>query len=124
MFVLEGTLFGAASMRLLSHQRGLDQIFGVVIVVLGVAFLGYLPLFSREVRIHRLPRIGVAGAPLLGVVFGIGWAPCTGPTLGAVLVAERAPAALDRPAARSSSSSTASAWASRSSPSLSGCSAR
>jgi cytochrome c-type biogenesis protein len=86
VFVLEGTLFGAASIRLIAHQRGLDQVFGVVIVVLGIAFLGYLPVFSREVRIHRLPRIGVAGAPLLGAVFGLGWSPCVGPTLGAVLL--------------------------------------
>ena len=54
-------------------------------ILLGLAFMGAVPWFQRDLRVHRKPAIGLAGAPMLGVVFGLGWAPCVGPTLGAVL---------------------------------------
>ncbi len=57
---------------------------GALTVLMGLAFLGWLPSLQREVRVHRLPRTGLAGAPMLGVLFGVGWTPCLGPTLAAV----------------------------------------
>jgi cytochrome c-type biogenesis protein len=47
-----------------------------------LAFLGLVPGLQREVRLHRLPSPGLAGAPLLGVLFGVGWTPCLGPDAG------------------------------------------
>jgi cytochrome c-type biogenesis protein len=85
VFVSEGAFFGGLGARLLEHQRAVDVVLGLLTVVLGLAFLGLVPGLQREVRVHRLPKAGLAGAPLLGVVFGVGWTPCVGPTLGVVL---------------------------------------
>ena len=84
VFVTYGVLFGRLGSALIEHQRLLERILGVVVILLGLAFLGWLPGVSRELRIHRFPSAGLIGAPLLGIVFGLGWTPCIGPTLGAV----------------------------------------
>ena len=72
VFVAYGVLFGRLGALLMEHQRTLERVLGVVVVLLGLAFLGVLPGLSRDLRIHRLPATGLAGAPLLGVVFGLG----------------------------------------------------
>ena len=84
VFVSEGLLFGGLGGLLVDHRTAIERVLGVVTIIMGLAFLGLIPGFQRDVRVHRLPRTGLAGAPLLGVVFGLGWTPCLGPTLAAV----------------------------------------
>ncbi|SEP59411.1 cytochrome c biogenesis CcdA family protein [Microlunatus flavus] len=84
VFVVTGAVIGSAGVLVLSHAEAISRVLGVLIVALGLMFAGVLPLGRREVRIHRLPAVGVAAAPLLGVVFALGWTPCIGPTLAVV----------------------------------------
>jgi cytochrome c-type biogenesis protein len=85
VFILTGVLFGAIGNALLEHQTLITRILGGVTVVLGLVFLGGFGFLQRDVRVHRVPAVGIAAAPLLGVLFGFGWTPCIGPTLGTVM---------------------------------------
>lgn len=85
VFVSGGALFGYFGRTLLAYQKAISIGAGALTIAMGLAFMGFLPGFTqREVRSHRRPALGLFGAPLLGVVFGVGWTPCIGPTLAAV----------------------------------------
>jgi cytochrome c-type biogenesis protein len=83
--VLTGKLFAQVGSSLGAHRAVIYQVLGVVVIAFGLAFMGYLPGLQREFRLHRLPAAGIAGAPVVGFLFGVGWTPCIGPTLSAVL---------------------------------------
>ncbi len=84
VFISFGAVFGGLGQTLLTHQRLLQSILGVVVIILGLGFIGVIPALQREVRLPHQPTGTLIGALILGVVFAIGWTPCIGPTLGAV----------------------------------------
>jgi cytochrome c-type biogenesis protein len=84
VFVLLTVTF-TAGLALLRWQDVITRVLGVVVVLMGLAFMGYLPFLQTERRLHASPRAGLWGAPVLGIVFGLGWTPCIGPTLVAIL---------------------------------------
>lgn len=84
VFVLTTATFSAATQLLVGHQDLLQRVLGVLVVALGLVFLGLAPGSARTAKLGWRPHVGLAGAPLLGAVFAIGWTPCSGPTLAAV----------------------------------------
>lgn len=89
VFVGLGVLSAGVSRWFFVNARTFDVILGVLAIVLGLVFLGVLnralPWLQRDVRVHKVPAVGLAAAPLLGFLFGLGWTPCIGPTLGVIL---------------------------------------
>jgi cytochrome c-type biogenesis protein len=89
VFSLIGLAAGGVGELLKTHTDGITQVLGGVTILLGLLFFGAFDRFMFAGRIFKpsvTPRAGLAGAPLLGVAFGVGWTPCIGPTLGAVMI--------------------------------------
>jgi cytochrome c-type biogenesis protein len=87
VFVSFGALFGGLGGQLKTHERLLQEIFGVVTIALGLFFAGWWPSkwLQRERRVQHVPRVSILGAGALGFIFALGWTPCIGPTLAAIL---------------------------------------
>lgn len=85
LFISAGAAFGQVGSWLKANQDGLNIVLGLVVIVMGASFLGWIPAAQQDFRLRMRIQDGIWSAPLLGLVFGLGWAPCIGPTLAAVL---------------------------------------
>jgi len=83
VFIAVAVTVSAAGALLKEHQSLLMRLGGVIVILMALVFLGIGS--QRTVQPRWRPAAGLAGAPLLGMVFGLGWAPCTGPTFGAII---------------------------------------
>jgi cytochrome c-type biogenesis protein len=70
---------------LLANEELLQRLGGVITIIMGLVFLGMVPMLQRGIKLRHKPRDGLWGAPLLGAVYGLGWTPCLGPTLAGVI---------------------------------------
>ena len=85
VFVSLGVLAGSAGFLFLANSFWVQFVLGLFVVIFGLAMVGQFRFLQRSVKVPFSPKVGLAGAPLLGVVFAVGWTPCIGPTLAAVL---------------------------------------
>jgi cytochrome c-type biogenesis protein len=85
VFVLGTVAVLGMTTSLITNQLLLQRIGGVLTIVMGLAFVGFIPALQREARFTPRQITTIGGAPLLGAVFGLGWTPCLGPTLTGVI---------------------------------------
>jgi cytochrome c-type biogenesis protein len=83
IYVISGAFFGQLGVWFLRYQDPIMRVLGIVVLLMGLVFLGVSGPWQRTVKFNRAPA-GLVGAPLLGAIFAIGWAPCIGPTLVAI----------------------------------------
>lgn len=85
VFVSGGMLFGSIGQELFQYQRQISIVMGILVIIMGLVFMGFIPLMQREFKVHAVPAVGLGAAPLLGALFGLGWIPCVSPTLSTVV---------------------------------------
>ena len=84
VFVATNAAFGAVGTWLVIYGDTITRFAGVLVILLGLVFIGQFTFMQRQLKPKWMPATGLAGAPLLGILFGLGWTPCLGPTLAAI----------------------------------------
>lgn len=85
VFMAFNVLGGAAGAFFTRYGDVITRVLGVVIILMGLVFIGLFGIAQRSVRMQAKGNLGLIGAPLLGIALGVGWTPCIGPTLTAIL---------------------------------------
>jgi cytochrome c-type biogenesis protein len=84
VFVTLSAFAGTIGFFVIQWQDLITRILGVVVMLMGLVFIGQVSFLQRTIKTSFRPMTGLAGAPLLGVTFAIGWTPCFGPALVAI----------------------------------------
>ena len=84
VFMTVNVLGGTVGRFFLQYADVITRIMGVVVILMGLVFIGLFGLAQRTMRVQAKSSVGLIGAPLLGIALGIGWTPCIGPTLAAI----------------------------------------
>ena len=85
VFIAYNWILGGAAFLLKAHLDIITRAAGVLVILMGLVFIGAFAFLQRTIKPRWTAATGLAGAPLLGIIFGLGWTPCIGPTLSAVL---------------------------------------
>ncbi len=103
VFVSYGLVFGQVGSWLIQYQNEIYRVAGVLLIIMGLVFAGYISKFQNQIKLPNLKTTGYLNALVLGIVFAVGWTPCIGPTLAAVQTLALTEAAATRGAVLSAS---------------------
>jgi len=84
VFVTLSVFAGSIGVFVIQWQDVITRVLGAIVILMGFVFIGAIPLLQRTAKTHWRPRVGLVGAPVLGVTFAVGWTPCFGPALVAI----------------------------------------